>query len=151
MNHKWQAIVPDSFTVPTRFETNGFVFTPLGVSDIEPDFDAVMDSLDRLKGTFDFMPNWPDISLTKEEDLANLGWHQTEFAIRTSFAYKIEQAKNYVGCAYIFPSNNPAFEVDGYLWVKNDFANDKVKLKEIFKDWLKSSWPFSKVNFPAKI
>lgn len=150
MNRKWQPIVPDSFTVPTRFETNSFVFTPLGVGDINPDYQTVMGSVDRLKGTFDFFPDWPNANLTKEEDSANLGWHQTEFSLKTSFAYKIAKNSDYVGCAYIFPSNNPDFEVDCYLWVASDFVKDESKLKEIFKTWI-NSWPFSKVNYPAKI
>lgn len=152
MNIKWQPIVPDSFTVPVNHQVEDFIFTPLGVKDIDPDFIAVMGSLNRLKGTFDFVPDWPDPRMTKEEDLANLGWHQTEFALKTSFAYKITAAKDndYIGCAYIFPSNNPQFEVDAYLWVKNGYEPIKLKLIQLFKDWLKT-WPFTKVNFPAKI
>ena len=153
MNGKWQPIVPDAFTVPVEYKIDGFIFSPLGVKDIEPDFAAVMSSLDRLKGTFDFFADWPDRHLTKEEDLANLGWHQTEFSLKTSFAYKItaEKDNDYVGCAYIFPSNNPAFEVDGYLWVKNGYENSEAKLIQLFKQWLATTWPFKKLNFPAKI
>jgi hypothetical protein len=112
-----------------------------------------MSSVKRLKGTFDFFSDWPSPILTKDEDLSNLGWHQTEFSMNTSFAYKIVAGKNndYVGCAYIFPSNNPDFQIDAYLWVKNEYESIEVKLFVDFKQWLKKDWPFERVNFPRKI
>ena len=152
MHSKWQSIVPNTFTAPRQYKTNGFIFSPLGVNDIDQDYEAVMTSAIRLKGTFDFFPDWPTADLTKGEDLSNLGWHQTEFSMNTSFAYKITEEKNnnYVGCAYIFPSNNPDFEVDAYLWVKNSYEAVEAKLRQDFKQWLEKDWPFKKINFPGK-
>jgi len=149
MHKKWISIIPNNFIVPTYLKSKSFVFTPLTVSDIENDYLAVTDNIEHLKGTFDFLPNWPDKNITKEENLSNLGWHQTEFAMKTSFAYKIQKlpAKQYIGCLYIFPSNTVEYEVDVYFWLIKSEAESYGKVGEILKAWITKDWPFTKVQF----
>lgn len=149
MHTKWLSIVPDSFTVPTYYEQAGFVFTPLSVADIEEDYKAVISNAEFLRGTFDFLPNWPDKNITKEEDLSNLGWHQTEFAMRTSFAYKIEKfsTKEYVGCLYIFPSNSNEYEIDVFYWLIQKEESSLIEVENIIKNWVTNYWPFKAICF----
>lgn len=154
MHPKWTPLVPDNFTAPREHKHGEWVFSQLVVEDIDEDYAVVMGSADRLRGMFDFFPAWPDKKMTKAEDLSNLGWHQTEFEMRTSFAYKIQQVRKghreYVGCAYVFPSNNPAFEVDAYLWVKSGYEVSNSALFGMFKQWIKDVWPFNSVNYPNR-
>ena len=93
MHSKWTPIVPNNYTVPKQYQKGEWVFSQLVVEDIDEDYIAVTASADKLRGTFDFFIAWPDKNITKEEDLSNLGWHQTEFGMRTSFAYKIQQVR----------------------------------------------------------
>jgi len=152
MNIKWKSIVPTSFHVPYKYKTDKFFIYQLTVNDIDEDYDAVMSSVDYLKGTFDFLPDWPSKEMSKTEDLSNLGWHQTEFGLKTSFAYKVRNKPNneYIGCVYIFPSNNQNYEVDVYTWVKESYKNFDKQLYKQIKEWMYNTWPFKKVLFPGR-
>ena len=49
-----------------------------------------------------------------EENLIDLGWHHREFTIRHSFAYTVmtlDESRS-LGCAYLYPAADPAFDVD---------------------------------------
>ena len=84
----WQALVPPDFQVPVRLEADGFHLRMLTVNDLVKDYDAVMSSSARLKGSMRPGSNWPD-GLTLEDDLIDLGWHQREFISRRSFSYTV--------------------------------------------------------------
>lgn len=92
--------------------------------------------------------------LTKEQDLIDLGWHQKEFQMRKSFAYKVVDKTEslYFGCVYIFPSAKKQFDAEVYLWVdKKEFNNGFDKeLFDFVKVWLEKEWPFKKVAFPGR-
>lgn len=151
--NKWKQIVPQDFQVPLDYLSGAFVFRPLGVRDIEEDYQAVMSNVKSLKNTFcEFFPEWPAENLTKEEDLANLGWHQTEFAMKSSFAYLVRDSKDmeYVGCVYFFPSIKDGYEVDIYVWVVKDRKEQESDLVETVKNWVKDVWHFNMVRFPGR-
>lgn len=75
------------------------------VNDVIKDYDAVMSSLNHLQGIFGPNSTWPEADLTLEQDLIDLGWHQKEFQIRSSFAYTVvsPDETRVLGCLYIFP------------------------------------------------
>jgi len=77
----------------------------LTVNDVIKDYDAVMSSLNHLQGIFGPNSTWPEADLTLEQDLIDLGWHQKEFQIRSSFAYTVvsPDETRVLGCLYIFP------------------------------------------------
>ena len=86
--------------------------------------------------------------------MIDLGWHQKEFQRRTSFAYTVvkQDESECIGCVYIFPSEEPAYEAEVYMWVRKsayDKGLDPV-LERAVKDWIKSSWPFKKVDYPGR-
>ena len=60
-------IVPTDFIVPEKIEKSEFILKPLTVRDIVKDYDAVMSSVDHLKGLMDDS-GWPE-GLTIEENL----------------------------------------------------------------------------------
>ena len=80
-------IVPPDFIVPEKIEKSEFTLKPLTVRDIIKDYDAVMSSVDHLKGLMDDS-GWPE-GLTIEENLIDLGWHQREFTEKHSFALSL--------------------------------------------------------------
>jgi hypothetical protein len=81
--------VPLDFNIPEKLETEKFRLRMLTVNDVVKDYDAVMTSIDHLKGVFGPQSKWPTEELTFEQDLIDLGWHQKEFQRRSSFAYTV--------------------------------------------------------------
>ena len=60
---------PDSVTIPSGIETKDFRVRILTVNDVVKDYDAVMSSIDHLKGVFGPSSTWPSSDLTLEQDL----------------------------------------------------------------------------------
>lgn len=146
--------VPQDFEVPQSLETAKFRLRPLTVNDVDKDYEAVMSSLDHLKGFFGPNSTWPSKDLTKEQDLKDLVEHQKEFQGRSSFAYTVVSLdeSQVLGCVYIFPSRDKNFEADVFCWVRKsefDKGLDPI-LFEIVKSWIKEKWPFKNVRYPGR-
>ena len=118
-----QPFVPDDFQVPAGLETPEFRLRMLTVHDLIRDFDAVMSSVLHLKFVWPHA-NWPE-SLTLEQNLVDLGWHQKEFQNRSSFAYAVmDLADNReLGCVYVNPSKKRGYDAVIYLC----FQAEKVR------------------------
>ena len=148
-----RSIVPKNFKVPKELKTKDFILRPLKVSDLIKDYEAVMSSIDHLKGRMDDS-DWP-VGLTIEENLIDLGWHQREFTLGHSFAYTVTSLDGEVclGCCYIYPSENPEIEVDVFYWTRKDRPDEGLenRLGETLEKWLKDVWPFKTFDFPGRI
>lgn len=146
-------IVPAGFIVPDGLETPGFRLRPLTVHDLVRDYDAVMSSAVVLKGRMAADGSWPD-GLTLEENLIDLGWHQREFTIRHSFAYTVVSldGARCLGCCYIYPSSDPAFDSVALYWARESRIGDAADLElgNAFRGWLARDWPFRRVAFPGR-
>ena len=147
-------IVSREFNVPTLVQIAGFRIRPLTIHDVDIDYEAIMLSIDHLqkRKVFGDLSKWPSKTLTKEQDLIDLGWHQKEFQRRTSFAYIVmnEEETNYIGCIYIYPSEKADAEV--YLWVtETEYKKGTDSLLfNIVKKWIDESWPFKTVVYPGR-
>ena len=146
-------IVPKKFEVPKKFKTNEFILKPLTVNNLIMDYDAVMSSVKHLEGLMGGEDTWP-IGLTIEENLVDLGWHQREFTLRHSFAYSVMSLdeKLCLGCCYIYPSMKPTFEVQAFYWIRREYLDNglETRLGLAFQSWLKTDWPFSKIDYPGR-
>jgi hypothetical protein len=145
-------LVPDDFVVPLLLETDEFRLRPLTVHDLIKDYEAVMESVDHLKGKLSPTSPWP-VGLTLEDDLIDLGWHQKEFRRRTSFAYTMMtlDEKSCLGCCYILPSDDPQFDAEAFYWARQSTLASGLeeRLGQVFRAWLASDWPFRRVAFPG--
>lgn len=146
--------VPSDFSVPERLETTQFILRMLTVNDVVKDYDAVMTSVDYLRGVFGPRSRWPSPDLTLEQDLIDLGWHQKEFQRRSSFAYTMmnPSESECLGCVYIDPTQKRGYDAEVYLWVrKSEVAKglDPILLEAV-KKWIKATWPFKKVAYPGR-
>jgi len=146
--------VPQDFNVPEVLQTDKFRLRMLSVSDVEKDYEAVMTSIDHLRGVFGENSKWPTKDLTLEQDLRDLQWHQNEFHNRSSFTYTVMNLDETIclGCVYIYPSKSPDFEADVYMWVRKseyDRGLDPILFKTV-KNWITDQWPFKKVCFPGR-
>ncbi len=79
---------PVFVAIPSGLETSEFIIRKLTINDLVKDYDAVMTSVEHLRGVFGSGDVWP-AGLTLEQDLVDLGWHQKEFEIRRSFAFTV--------------------------------------------------------------
>lgn len=154
MCSKDHPFIPVGFKIPEKLENEHFLIRMLTVNDLIKDYEAVMTSIEHLRGVFGPDSTWPSKDLTLEQDLIDLGWHQKEFQKRSSFAYTVMTPDEYqcMGCIYIYPSQNKNYDAEVYLWVrKSALANgmDTVLFENV-KHWLKENWPFSMVAFPGR-
>lgn len=146
-------LVPDSFEVPRTLTTEHFLIRKLKFNDVQLDYEAVMSSIEIIRKTRG--GDWPDSSLTYEDDHADLGWHDREFENRTSFAYTVMNLDETecLGCFYLYQpgtrgEQSASAEVDVSFWVTQK-AYDKGLYAVLYftiVDFLKT-WPFEKVVF----
>ncbi len=148
-----KTLVPDGYVVPEILETDRFLLRKLTIADLDKDFEAVTSSADHLRDVFGPGQDWP-AGLTRERDLADLGWHETEFNMRTSFAYTVMSLDESVclGCVYFYPSAVPVFDALCILWVRSSVLDEGLDdvLFDTVKQWLADSWPFRRVGFPGR-
>ncbi|MEK6964548.1 MAG: GNAT family N-acetyltransferase [Nanoarchaeota archaeon] len=148
------SFVPSDFQVPKTLDTKRFKLRMLTVSDVVKDYDAVMTSIDHLKGVFGPHSSWPSKGLTLEQDLIDLGWHQKEFQKKSSFAYTMmsPDETKCLGCVYFYPSDKTSFDAMALLWVRTSEVETGLdqELFEAVKKWLQERWPFKKVAFPGR-
>jgi len=143
--------VPEEFMVP-ELETEEFRLRTLTIHDVVKDYDAVMTSVDHLKTIWPGS-TWPE-GLTFEQDLIDLGWHQKEFQMRTSFAYTVVNPSEslVLGCVYINPTSKRGHDAVVYLWARqSELAGGlETRLFASVKKWIAREWPFKKVAFPGR-
>lgn len=149
-----QPIIPDDFAVPKVFETDRMRLRALKINDADKDYEAVMESEERLRTVFDPSGEWP-LGLTIEQNTIELGWHQTEFQLRTSFAFTVvslDESK-VLGCMYIYPTQKENYDVEITMWVRQSQAETGLDkhLFETVKSWIKESWPFNNPAYPGRL
>ena len=146
-------IVAEEFDVPLTLETDRMRLRPLTMADAFKDFDAVMTSEKRLKTVFREDGDWPT-GLTLEQNIMELGWHQTEFELRTSFAYTVVSLdeSTVLGCMYIYPTTRGNYEVEVTMWVRESEAESGLDehLYETVRHWLEQTWPFDNIAYPGR-
>jgi len=145
--------VPDDVDIPAGLETNAFRLRKLTINDLVKDYDAVMSSVDHLFGVFGPDDNWP-LGLSLEENLVDLGWHQKEYEIKSSFAYTVmsPDESTCLGCVYVDPSEKRDYEARVVLWVRQSMLAaglDEVLFSTI-KVWLSENWWFNVVAYPGR-
>ena len=146
--------VPRDFQVQEKLETERFGLRMLSVNDVVKDFDAVMTSVEHLRGVFGLRSTWPSPELTLEQDLIDLGWHQKEFQRRRSFAYTVmnPSESQCLGCVYIVPTRKRGYDAEVYLWVRQSELKKGLDavLFDAVKGWVKTVWPFENVAYPGR-
>lgn len=148
-------LVPPDFDVPARLEAPRFTLRMLTVHDLVKDYDAVMTSVDHLKLSHSLITGgtWPE-GLTLEEDLIDLGWHQREFTLRSSFAYTMMAPDESVclGCVYINPTLKQSYDAMAVMWVRASELDSGLdaELYAAVKSWVAEDWPFDKVVYPGR-
>ncbi len=146
--------VPKSVHIPTGMETIDFRIRILTIKDARNDYEAVMSSIDHLKGVFGPDSTWPSADLTLEQDLIDIGWHQKESQSGSSIAYTVItlDETSCLGCVYVYPSEKVYYDARVILWVRESELKKGLdeKLYATVKKWLSEEWWFSSVAFPGR-
>ena len=148
------AFLPREFEVPAQLETARFRLRTITIHDVVKDYDAVMSSIDHLWAMFGDQWGWPTAELTLEQDLIDLGWHQKEFQLRSSFDYAVMSLdeRRLLGCVYVDPPTVTGYDAEIYLWVRTDELENGLDelLYATVKRWIAEEWPFDKVIYPGR-
>jgi hypothetical protein len=141
--------LPPDFQVPASVETKHFRMRSITIHDVFKDYDAVMSSREHLWARFGAIWGWPREDLTIEQNLVDLGWHQKEFQLRSSFDYAVvsPDERRLLGCVYIDPAEEPGIDAEVWYWARqSELVNGLEQQIETFLNaWLSSAWPFATV------
>ncbi|CAG1009003.1 hypothetical protein BURK1_03603 [Burkholderiales bacterium] len=142
--------LPEDFTIPARVETARFRMRSITIHDVFKDYDAVMSSREHLWKRFGGLWGWPAPDLSIEQDIVDLGWHQKEFALRSSFDYAVmsPDESRLLGCVYVDPPGTGDVDADVWFWARqSELASGLERELEAFlRDWLAHAWPFRTVT-----
>jgi hypothetical protein len=148
-----KSLVPDEFDVPKILQTKRMLLRPLTINDAVKDYDAVMTSEDRLRTVYDPGGDWP-FGLTLEQNIIELGWHQTEFQLRTSFAYTVVSLdeSEILGCVYIYPTRIPGYDAEITMWVRQSRVEEGLDehLFGTVEAWIADCWPLENPAYPGR-
>lgn len=144
------AFLPRDFQVPARVETAGFRLRSITIHDAFKDYDAVMSSREHLWARFGELWGWPAEDLTLEQNIIDLGWHQKEFQLRSSFDYAVMalDERRLLGCVYVDPPHRPGTDADVWFWARqSELAQGlEEELEGFLRPWLASAWPFRTIT-----
>lgn len=141
--------VPETFSPPRRLQLAGVDLRVLGVDDLHPDYEAVMESGAALNDLFHPGDQWPN-GLTLRANMIDLAWHEKEFARRSSFAWGLWRAQTtrYLGSAYVYPDPDSETGAHAVHWIR--VGETDAALRPAFKlawEAYVRSWPLPAVRF----
>jgi hypothetical protein len=146
--------LPRGFQVPESVETDRFRMRSITIHDAFKDYDAVMSSREHLWARFGALWGWPREDMTLEQNIVDLGWHQKEFQLRSSFDYALMSLdeRRLLGCVYLDPPEDPGIDAQVWYWARqSELASGLEQQVELFlQAWLASSWPFRTVTINGK-
>jgi len=149
------SFLPSEFHVPAVVETARFKMRSITIHDVFKDYDAVMSSREHLWQRFGAIWGWPAEDLTIEDNIVDLGWHQKEFRLRSSFDYAVMSLdeKRLLGCVYVDPPEEAGTDADIWFWARqSELAGGlEATLKAFLLDWLVDAWPFATVTLNGAV
>jgi virginiamycin B lyase len=135
--------VPDSFMAPPPPALEGYTWNILEPEILKQDYAA----LATLGGRTGPMKS------TIGEDYAEVKRHRWEFQHQTSFAYGVltDDRAEEVACVYVNPSKKAGYDATVRIVVTAHGEQLKLlpTLQAAVKEWVKSSFPFTKVAYPG--
>lgn len=144
--------VPDTFVPPAGLDFDRFRLRPLGPEHNESDYAAWTASIDHIRATPGYEgASWPH-PMTLEQNRQDLQAHADDFAARRGFTYTVLGATDaaVIGCVYIYPSEDPAFDARVRSWVRAGDAALDPALYVAVRDWLREDWPFERVDYAPR-
>jgi hypothetical protein len=144
----------DGFTIPTHWKGEHALLIPAGPEWVELDYNAVIQSREKLKHLFGPKDPWPPEDLSPDMDRADLAWHAKEFDTRRSFAYHLltHDQQACLGCLYLYPTASSQHDAEAYLWTHIDLrAENGKRIEEEVIHWINTCWPFENIAWPGRL
>lgn len=149
------AFLPRDFQVPAVVETARFRMRSITIHDAFKDYDAVMSSREHLWARFGAIWGWPPADLTIEQNIVDLGWHQKEFQLASSFDYAVmsPDESRLLGCVYVDPPHEDGTDADIWFWARqSELASGlEAELEAFLRPWLARNWPFRIVTLNGTV
>jgi hypothetical protein len=145
--------LPDDFVHPGRVPVPGtdLHLRPIRGADVTIDYPAVMGSRERLWEIFGPAWDWPQDTMTQEEDRLDLVRHEEEIAAHQSFNYALldEPETAILGCVYIDPPERAGADGEVCWWVVNDLVGGEAEraLDVLVPRWIAADWPFRQPRY----
>ena len=136
-----------ALTCPSSgFEHAGIIVEPLSINHLIIDFEAVYVSRHKLHEQYNTPNQWP-LSITLNDNLVDLGWHEKEFRDGASFAYTVTNPYRNIcyGCIYIIPTTQgPTLS----FWLRSDGQSplDEETFEVLIREWLARDWNGYKIR-----
>ncbi|MGH4028943.1 N-acetyltransferase [Actinomycetota bacterium Odt1-20B] len=140
--------LPEDFIHPVHVPVPGTALhlRPIREADTAIDYPAVMGSRERLWKIFGPAWDWPQESMTYDEDRIDLLRHEREIAAHQSFNYALldEQETALLGCVYIDPPERTGADAEISWWVVDALVDSETEraLDALVPQWLAAEWPF---------
>jgi hypothetical protein len=137
--------VPAGFEPPHVLAAESLRLEPLRPEHNERDYAAWSSSIAHILSSPGYGPDssWPH-PMSLEENLADLERHARDFTERTGFTYSVLEGDEVVGCLYVYPSRDDAYDVHVHSWVRESRSELDVPLREAVAAWLARDWPFER-------
>ena len=157
----------EKFIVPERLVTDRFLIRPLLGSDVELDYEAVMDSQEILRKWE--QADWPSDDFTLADNLKDLQKHEQEFNNGEGYTYTVlnPAETECLGCIYIYPSTvswlaraevTPVsdsswadYEATVSFWIRQSRLAEGMdrQLLDVLRPWFNDKWDFDGHLFMA--
>lgn len=136
------AFVPGKFMVPPPPSVRDYTWNILEPEILKQDY-AALEHLAEHSGP---------MRISRDEDYGELKRHRWEFQHLTSFAYGVLTAdgREEIACVYVNPSKKEGYDAAVHFLMTERGTKEKLEpeLRETVREWIKSNWPFAKVDYP---
>lgn len=142
------------FVVPAIVDAGTFRLRPITIHDAFRDYDAVMSSREHLWARFGDAWGWPAADLSLEQNIVDLGWHQKEFQLRSSFDYVVasRDGTRQLGCVYVDPPDDEGVDAGVWFWARaSELASGlEDRIAAFLPGWLADAWSFRVVDINGR-
>lgn len=127
---------------------------PIRADDVDMDYPAVMGSRERLWSIYGEPWGWPPVTMTVEQDRADLARHEAEAEAHESFNYGLldRAGSELLGCVYIDPPERQGADAEISWWVTDALVGTDVEaaLDELVPLWIARGWPFEQPRYVGR-
>ena len=144
-----QALVGEAFVVPIEKELSDYALVKVDPKYSVLDYEALMSSRVFIRNSLN--SSWPDDNFTLQKNTETLVNDLAAFNKKESFTFHVvNRARDQIlGCVYITAPFNGKFDASVFVWVSDKYLSTSLfpNLKGEIKHWVKSNWPFKKVDY----
>jgi len=147
-----QTLVAEAFVVPVEKELSDHVLVKVDPKYSVLDYEALMTARVFFRSSLN--STWPDDNFTLQKNSETLINDLAAFNKKESFTFHVvNRVKDQIlGCVYITAPFNDKYDASVFIWVSKKYLSTPLflNLKREVKHWIKTVWPFKKVDYSLK-